>query len=524
MSLKRATALMTVFTLVLGSAVATDFTYNKDEGTAYADGLIVNGNAEDVILPLATMPQIVRDGSVEYNLAGNAWYGIKAGDGYWTLVDTDAALPKSDGTLVGLESVWSNGDYRGEEGENGQGLLDYTNGLVDKYLSDLKGAIKTTDVAVDFVKYDNLQAPTAFKGSVNGAYLYPLSYTDFIANKTVGGKIFKNADNNRSGANGVAQIKGESGAVLAANIVWTRTFSGVYSSGSRYAWYVDNAGGDLNSGGSVGGVSSLYRVAPAFNLYVEDVLIARSAQSPQSFGEYDTSADVGNVLVAQSETYNPNFRISNENGTNVDGKVFSAVNGQYTLLYSNANVGDVISAIVYDKEGNIKYYGSLGTADTANGSVTLDLTSFADGEYTIALFAENTETHLATTAAVSTLTVGTVKGEYETFTDAKTGITWNYTVVNDGPSKYIENLHTLNGNISQIIDKDGVLNIPESINGTPVKSIGTGKADTPFIPASINGYTSINFPSGLKEIKAYAFSKNTASARITIPAQIETIG
>ena len=520
MSLKRATALMTVFTLVLGSAVATDFTYNKDDGTAYADGLIVNGNAEDIDLPLATMPQIVTDGTVEYNLAGNAWYGIGTGDGYWTLVDTDAALPKNDGRLVGLQSVWSNGPYNDLNAENGQGLLDYTNGLVDKYLSDLKGAIKTTDVAVDFVKYDNLQAPTALKGSVNGAYLYPLSYTDFIANKTVGGKIFKNADNNRSGANGVAQIKGESGAGLSDSDVWTRTFSGIGSYSGRYAWYVGSTSGALSNHY----VSDLWRVAPAFNLDVEDVLIARSAQSPQSFGEYDTSADVGNVLVAQSETYNPNFRISNENGTNVDGKVFSAVNGQYTLLYSNANVGDVISAIVYDKEGNIKYYGSLGTADTANGSVTLDLTSFADGEYTIALFAENTETHLATTAAVSTLTVGTVKGEYETFTDAKTGITWNYTVVNDGPSKYIENLHTLNGNISQIIDKDGVLNIPESINGTPVKSIGTGKADTPFIPASINGYTSINFPSGLKEIKAYAFAKNTASARITIPAQIETIG
>ena len=520
MSLKRATALMTVFTLVLGSAVATDFTYNKDDGTAYADGLIVNGNAEDIDLPLATMPQIVTDGSVEYNLAGNAWYGIGTGDGYWTLVDTDAALPKNDGRLVGLQSVWSNGPYNDLNAENGQGLLDYTNGLVDKYLSDLKSAIKTTDVKTDFVRYSDYAAPTALRGSVNGAYLYPLSYADFITNKTVGGKIFKNADNNRTGANGVTHINSENGGALSYSNVWTRTFSGIGSSNNRCAWRVGSAGGDLFSNN----VSNVYRVAPAFNLDVEDVLIARSAQSPQSFGEYDASADVGNVLVAQSETYNPNFKISNENGTDADGKVFSAVNGQYTLLYSNANVGDVISAVVYDGEGNIKYYGSLGTADNANGSVTLDLTSFADGEYTIALFAENTETHLATTAAVSTLTVGTVKGEYETFTDAKTGITWNYTVVNDGPSKYIENLHTLNGNISQIIDKDGVLNIPESINGTPVKSIGTGKADTPFIPASINGYTSINFPSGLKEIKAYAFAKNTASARITIPAQIETIG
>ena len=515
MSLKRATALMTVFTLVLGSAVATDFTYNKDDGTAYADGLIVNGAAEDVTLPLATMPQIVTDGSVEYNLAGNAWYGIGTGDGYWTLVDTDAALPEGDGTLVGLESKWSSGSYTSAAGENGQQLLDYTNGLATKYLSDLKGAIKTTDVKADFMKDSNFTAPNSLKGSVNGAYLYPLSYADFNANKTVSGKIYTNADNNRTGSN----IKNESGTTLSSSSVWTRTFIGIYSGNSnRSAWYVGGANGGLSNGGNV---SNLFRVAPAFNLDVEDVLIARSAQSPQSFGGYGAGS-VGNVLVAQSETYNPDFKISDENGTDADGKVFSAVNGQYTLLYSNANVGDVISAIVYDKEGNIKYYGSLGTADAVNGSVTLDLTSVTNGEYTIALFAENTETHLATTPAVSTLAVA--KSKYETFTDAKTGITWNYTVTNDGPSKYIESLHTLNGSISQIIDKDGVLNIPETINGTPVRSIGTGEMDTPFIPATVNGYTSVNFPSGLKEIKAYAFAQNTASARITIPAQIETIG
>ena len=167
MSLKRATALMTVFTLVLGSAVATDFTYNKDDGTAYADGLIVNGNAEDIDLPLATMPQIVTDGTVEYNLAGNAWYGIGKGDGYWTLVDTDAALPKGDGTLVGLESMWSSGAYSNAAGEDGQLLLDYTNGLADKYLSDLKSAIKTTDVKADFMKDSDFTAPNSLKGAVS---------------------------------------------------------------------------------------------------------------------------------------------------------------------------------------------------------------------------------------------------------------------------------------------------------------------------------------------------------------------
>lgn len=525
MSLKRATALMTVFTLVLGSAVATDFTYNKDDGTAYADGLIVNGNAEDIDLPFATMPQIVTDGTVEYNLAGNAWYGIGTGDGYWTLVDTDAALPKGDGTLVGLESKWSNGSYTDLNAENGQPLLDYTNGLADKYLSDLKGAIKTTDVAVDFERADSYKAPTALNGSVNGAYLYPLSYADFNANKTIGGKIYTNAYRNRNGVGSVALIKNESGGSLNTDNIWTRSFAGVPgASNGRCAWFVGNASGGLGSNY----VSYLYRVAPAFNLDVEDVLIARSAQSPQSFGEYDASANVGNILVVQSETYNPNFNVLNEDGAELKNKEVSTPKTQITLQYNNANVGDTVSAMLYDDTGDCIYYGSLKTVDSSSGTATLDLSSVPKGEYTIAVFSENTTTHIATTPTVFNAKIGSIipanNAEYETFTDAKTGITWNYTVANDGPSRYIENLHTLNGNISQIIDKDGVLNIPESINGTPVKSIGTGKIDTPFIPASINGYTSINFPSGLKEIKAYAFAKNTASARIIIPAQIETIG
>ena len=524
MSLKRATALMTVFTLVLGSAVATDFTYNKDDGTAYADGLIVNGNAEDIDLPLATMPQIVTDGTVEYNLAGNAWYGIGTGDGYWTLVDTDAALPKGDGTLVGLESMWSSGAYSNAAGEDGQLLLDYTNGLADKYLSDLKGAIKTTDVKTDFVKYSDYTAPGSLKGSVNGAYLYPLSYADLNANKTVGGKIFTNADNNRNGKNGVAQIKNESGTALSGSGVWPRTFNGIYSGNGRYAWFVSGASGNLGGNNSVSGV---YRVAPAFNLDVEDVLIARSAQSPQSFGEYDASANVGNILVVQSETYNPNFSVSTMNENINDREIYvKNTDGSYTFNYAGAKTGDVVSAILYDSDGKAIRYGSVATADAESGEFKLDVNGLTDGEkYTLRFFTENVTTHLTSNIVDATFCVNTeMSSEYESFTDAKTGITWNYTVTNEGPSKYIENLHTLNGSISQIIDKDGVLNIPETINGTPVRSIGTGSSDRPFIPANVNGYTSVNFPSGLKEIKAYAFLNNTASARITIPAQIEKIG
>ena len=523
MSLKRATALMTVFTLVLGSAVATDFTYNKDDGTAYADGLIVNGTAEDVALPLATMPEIVTDGSVEYNLAGNAWYGIGTGDGYWTLVDTDAALPKGDGTLVGLESKWSGGSYSTTTGEDGTLLLDYTNGLVNKYLNDLKGAIKTINVKTNFERYTNYGSPTNLIASIKDAYLYPLSYTDLKANRKVSSKIVINAFNNRTGSNGVTKIENEGGQNLSYDIVWTRTFSGI-NGGSRHAWNVNGLGGDLNYNGTISGV---FRVAPAFNLDVEDVLIARSAQSPQSFGEYDVSADVGNVLVVQSETYNPNFSVNVIN-ENINGREIYVKNtdGSYTFNYAGAKTGDVVSAILYDSNGKAIRYGSVATANAESGEFKIDVNGLTDGEkYTLRFFTENVTTHLTSNIVDATFCVNTeMSSEYESFTDAKTGITWNYTVTNEGPSKYIENLHTLNGSISQIIDKDGVLNIPETINGTPVRSIGTGSSDRPFIPANVNGYTSINFPSGLKEIKAYAFANNTASARVTIPAQIEKIG
>ena len=536
MSLKRATALMTVFTLVLGSAVATDFTYNKDDGTAYADGLIVNGNAEDIApTPTATLPTLVTDGSVEYNLAGNAWYGVSAGDGYWELVDTDAALPKGDGTLVGPQSGWSYGkrfyasSNPNSDGADGQMILDYTNGLVDKYLKDLKGAIKRTDVSNDLAQGETSgnyrPVGTSVKGTLSNAYLFPLSYRELINNQELCKKIATNINNNKT------NILNENGEAINSSASYTRTLANLwYSTVSGpvnyyYESWVLRSSTDSNYFGRTSGTA---RVAPAFDLDLSKVLITRNTESPQSFGEYDAGVNKGDVLVVQSDTYNPSFTVTSEDGETIDNKEASMLKGKIAFAYTDANIGDSISAMLYDESGEQFYYGSFATAEAASGTAEIDLSLIPKGDYTLALFSENTTTHLATVPTVLKAKIGSVidndDSEYESFTDAKTGITWNYTVSDDGPSRYIENLHTLNGNINQIIDKDGVLNIPESINGTPVKSIGTGDINTPFIPMTINGYTSISFPSGLKEIKPYAFKGNTASARITIPAQIETIG
>ena len=169
----------------------------------------------------------VTDGSVVYRLAGNEWYAVHEDDDKVILVDTDCKIGDEE-----LKTPWSDGDCYSKEGENGQAILDYTNNLADTYFENIKYAIMPRTVEAGTSKLEN-------------AYMWPMSKEEFEEHKDIGGKI---AFNSSSG-------------------VWTRTFSGIYSSGNRYAWYVYNASGDLGSG-----VSYLYRVAPAFNLKKSSII------------------------------------------------------------------------------------------------------------------------------------------------------------------------------------------------------------------------------------------------------------
>ena len=192
-----------------------------------------------------------------YHLAGNDWFAVSQDDETVLLVDTDAALPRADGTLVGLESEWSDGKWNTIDGENGQTLLDYTNKLVDKYLGKIKYAMKPTNVACDYKEYVFFSEPKNLKGNINEAYMFPLSYDERDSCRAIGGEIFKNSRGNYN------NLKNEIGDNISNSIVWTRTFSGVGSSNNRCAWYVNSAGGGLGNSNNVSGV---FRVAPAFNL------------------------------------------------------------------------------------------------------------------------------------------------------------------------------------------------------------------------------------------------------------------
>ena len=166
--------------------------------------------------------KFVTDGSKVYHLAGNNWYAVMEDADRVMLVDTDCKVGDEE-----LKTPWSNGDYRSEDGKNGQCILDYVNNIANKYFSSIKYAIVPR----------NVEAGT---GKIESTYMWPMSKEEFDGNKVVNKKIAESSN----------------------SFVWTRTFRGINSYNSRYAWCVDNSGGGLNSD-YVGGV---FRVAPAFNL------------------------------------------------------------------------------------------------------------------------------------------------------------------------------------------------------------------------------------------------------------------
>ena len=171
----------------------------------------------------------VTDGSVVYYLAGNDWYAVMEDEDKVILVDTDCKISDK-----ALRTPWSDGYWMSEDGENGQCILDYVNNIADTYFSNIKHAIEARTV-------------DAGTGKFESAYMWPMSYEEFIDNKVIGGKIVENSNN-------------------VVKVMWTRTFSGVYINNNdsiRYAECINNSDSGFSDGYNVGGS---YYVAPAFYL------------------------------------------------------------------------------------------------------------------------------------------------------------------------------------------------------------------------------------------------------------------
>ena len=171
----------------------------------------------------------VTDGSKVYRLGGNDWYVVNEDNDKIMLIDTDCKIGDEE-----LKTPWSDGDYCGEEGENGQAILDYVNNIADKYFNDIKYAIMPRTVEAGTSKLED-------------ALMWPMSYEEFEKHKVIGSKIVRSS----------------------GSVVWTRTFSGV-NGNYRCAWYAKKSGGGLYNGNY--NVSYLYRVAPAFYLKKSSII------------------------------------------------------------------------------------------------------------------------------------------------------------------------------------------------------------------------------------------------------------
>ena len=112
-------------------------------------------------------------------------------------------------------------------------------------------------------------------------------------------------------------------------------------------------------------------------------------------------------------------------------------------------------------------------------------------------------------------------------------IRWYYTTdteITDGKEITVATgVYTKQNDISSIIDTDNVLHVPDTIHDDtegdiPVRSIGGGSTDTPFVPADNNLFTSIDFGNSCQKIEEGALYKSTAFLNLDIPNQIEFIG
>jgi hypothetical protein len=251
--------------------------------------------------------------------------------------------------------------------------------------------------------------------------------------------------------------------------------------------------------------------------------------------DFTTTVSQKKVGVEAGETYSINYSGA---VTETDAKTDAGNQNDSKL---------VISAIIYDENGKILYYGNLGEVSSESGSVNLTIPAIAEEtNYTLAIFEEQiggtskykTSGNVTYTSYETDYQSGNVSysklvceqaenatgfdsNSWYEYEDSVSGIVWKYKLNSNGD---VIGLYTESTDISSIIDSGKCLNVPSKINGRTVIAIGGEDADHPFILPSLKGWTSISFPSSLTTINDYAFMDTDASAKIVIPSHVTAIG
>lgn len=511
--LRKIMSFMLVFTMMLGLITAADVFYPTRENLAEAASFETSGSGIGApAFNPANIPSLNTTGDIQYYYGkeGNSFYGVTDGDGYWELVDTDA---KMNGTA--LSSKWGIGSLAAISVNNGQTLLDYTNSLVSSHFNAAdKIAMLPTDIRVDrFVCSNPSNYPSVeAAGSISGAYLWPLSAKQLTARGTVPGdnagvstlgtKIYQNAGH-----------------------YWTRSSGSWGSSSSFPTWAFYN--GRLDCYGN----DNVFRVAPAFNLNKSKILIAKNAASTAS------QTPLSSINIASGDikflinvgTNKSSFNVPTISGKNLTN-VFAGKT--YSFDYTGAGTGRInggtnyVSAILYDSNGRIAYYGNLSTISSASGTANITIPTGLTGTYTLALFEEEkcgaNKTDYASTPIYSRFTIQT--RNYETNAEISSTQDSNVEVGNTiTNSKFSARVTYLNGSVStenvylissadfhKIADKRTI----KSTSVTVPSGASTFKVTAVFVPQYTDGqsYWSKEFTYNINYEKSTHFNTSHESS------------
>ena len=440
-------------TLLLTCIMATNFYYNYNSETAFAANLSGSGSGNTKSVSVNNIGSTIltdsSSGNVAYYFDGSShkFYQLNAdGASSATSFNKTGSSSKLTRELVGAFNATGNSAW-GASSSSSTYALDVTSAW-----NGASNLAKATSV-------------TTGGGETRTSTVFFPSYDEYNSNSTVAGIIYNGC----------------------GTYVWSRSVSG-----GDNAWSVYDSSGDMDRSS----VSFALAGAPAFNLDLSKVLIARSASSGASA---TTSSNLtsfnansgGSAVKFLAKTDGSVANISGiSNGANLGSLVIGST---YSFNYSQTNA-NYLSAVIMDNNGTILYYGNLAKgakSGTANITIPSGLTN--GGTYYLGLFDETKN------AAYYTDTTGTVN-TYK-FTAAAKAVT-GATLVSDG----------LNG---KTYTPGSNLSVGTSVTYQDVYNDGTkGSNATSGVSIKFGNnaaVTSVTLPTSVKGDYAYTLYKGSYS-------------
>ena len=301
---------------------------------------------------------------------GNAFYGVtdNSTSGIWELVDTD--------TMMNGNVLETQPDGPPNWGVIGDKLLLYTNNVSTYFLNADKIAMKQTSVSVDTYDEGETVVPDHTLAFLDGAYMWPLTSSQLNSNRYLEEKLYGN----------ISKRYQEDSTWYHVRTYHDYTAATTQPVSGHTYICMDGSYGYL----------CVHRVHPAFNLDLSKVLIPKVATSGTgkiTFSAWSTpNASTDLKFLINAGTTKSSFNVPSVNNKVLDNVTCGTT---YYFDYTGASTSTLnsgknyVSAIIYDSNGVVKYYGNLAEITSESGTASIMIPSnLSAGTYKLALFEE----------------------------------------------------------------------------------------------------------------------------------------